>query len=489
MQESLKQLSAWWQPDDFQNRVTKETEFGIVKIDLLPEPFCHLDTTGKIVTCNQRACELFGYDISDFERGLDIFALLDISERSRAKENLSVLMSGKEIGRIEYLARCKNGSTLPVIINSKLVFHGDTLVGICCIIFNIQDYKEAQERIEYLSFHDALTGLYNRAYFEEEMRRLNTIRKFPVGIIMMDVDNLKFINDTFGHDKGDELLKSLANILKGVFRQGDVVARIGGDEFAAIFPNGDEKAVDSICKRIKNACETHNRRSSQKLSVSMGYVIQYGQYQTVQEALKVADKHMYKDKLVSSETMKQYIIGSLRFMLAERDPHTVEDAEEMQALALQVGENIGLSDYRLNDLKLLALFHDIGKVGIPDAILFKPGKLSDLEWETMEKHCEIGYRIAKNVPVLVSIADEILSHHEWWNGHGYPRKLKAEEIPILSRIISIIDTYNMIQYNRPYKQAGSKKDALDAIKADAGIRFDPELVKTFLEVLKQNGEV
>ena len=157
--------------------------------------------------------------------------------------------------------------------------------------------KQAEARIKYLSFHDSLTGLYNRAYFEEEMERLSTIRKYPVGIIMADIDNLKFVNDTFGHAKGDELLKHLANVLSSVFRKEDAVARIGGDEFAVILPNVDEKTAQSFCKRIADACEDSKQESSLKLSVSMGYTIQYGQYRDMQEALKAADDHMYKDKL------------------------------------------------------------------------------------------------------------------------------------------------------------------------------------------------
>ncbi|AMM40557.1 PAS/PAC sensor-containing diguanylate cyclase [Candidatus Desulfofervidus auxilii] len=156
------------------------------------------------------------------------------------------------------------------------------------------EYKKLEEKLKYLSFHDSLTGLYNRNYFEEEMKRLNTTRKYPVGIIIIDIDNLKFVNDTFGHVKGDELIKYVANILSSIFRKEDVVARIGGDEFAVILPNVNEKIVQSLCKRIKDNCNRNN--NPLKVSVSLGYDIQYGQYKDIKEVFKMADSRMYKDK-------------------------------------------------------------------------------------------------------------------------------------------------------------------------------------------------
>jgi len=188
-------------------------------------------------------------------------------------------------------------------------------------------------------------------------------------------------------------------------------------------------------------------------------------------------------ELVRRTTVEKYIIDFLIIMLAERDPHTEIYGEELQNLAVSLGKDIGVPEYKLRDLRLLALLHDVGKGGILDSILYKKGKLSSEEWEIMKRHCEIGYRIAGNIPELVPIAEDILFHHEWWNGKGYPNELKGEEIPILARIISIVDAYNTIQSERPYKKARSKEEAIKELKRCAGTQFDPKLVERFLKIV------
>ncbi|MBC8499665.1 MAG: HD domain-containing protein [Candidatus Atribacteria bacterium] len=152
------------------------------------------------------------------------------------------------------------------------------------------------------------------------------------------------------------------------------------------------------------------------------------------------------------------------------------------------GLGIRVFEYQLNNLRLLALLHDIGKIGIPDSILFKSYILTPSEWVKMKEHPRIGYRMAKNIPDFVPIAREILYHHEQWDGNGYPEGLKREEIPILSRIIAIVDVYNVMQSRRPYQGSLSKAKATKEIRRCAGAQFDPQLVEIFLKVVKgKNG--
>ena len=345
--------------------------------------------------------------------------------------------------------------------------------------------KQAEERIKHLSFHDALTGLYNRAYFEEELERYNFPRYYPLSMVILDVNGLKVINDAFGHHEGDKLLQHLSQTLVSVSRQGDILARIGGDEFAIILPSTTSEQSHSFCERIKKACQQDKIEPIYlRLNISLGYATQEGEYKDINFLLKVADRKMYQDKLFSAKSREKHFLETFRIILAERDPHTEDHAQRLQELALSLGNKVGLSEYQLGNLKLLALLHDMGKIGIPDSILFKTYILTPSEWEKMREHSRKGYRMAKNIPDFAPIAQEILYHHEHWDGTGYPDGLKGEKIPLLSRIISIVDAYDVMQSRRPYKGPVSKTEALKEIKRCAGTQFDPQLVEIFLKIIK-----
>ena len=347
--------------------------------------------------------------------------------------------------------------------------------------------KSSEEKIKHLSFHDSLTGLYNRAYFEEELERYNFPRYYPLSIVMLDVNGLKVINDTFGHSEGDRLLQHLSQTLTSVSRQGDILARIGGDEFAILLPSTTSKGVYNFCERIKQACQQDKIKPIYlRLNISLGHTTQKGEYKEINSLLKEADRNMYQDKLFNSKSREKHFLEAFRIVLAERDPHTSDHAQRLQELALSLGKKVGLSEYQLGNLKLLALLHDIGKIGIPDSILFKTYILTPSERKKMREHSRIGYRMAKNIPDFASIAQEILYHHEHWDGTGYPDGLKGEKIPLLSRIISIVDAYDVMQSRRPYKGPISKTKALKEIKKCAGTQFDPQLVEIFLKIVKNN---
>ena len=174
-----------------------------------------------------------------------------------------------------------------------------TTVSIGNLSKEIVERKRAEKKIKYISFHDILTDLYNRHFFEEEISRLNTPREYPVSIVIADINGLKFVNDTFGHSRGDKLLKDIAKILRSVSRKEDAVSRIGGDEFAIILPQSDENIARTFCNRVGNECKEYNRKSihKPKLSIALGFVTQSGQYKSIDEALKKADERMYAEKM------------------------------------------------------------------------------------------------------------------------------------------------------------------------------------------------
>jgi len=342
--------------------------------------------------------------------------------------------------------------------------------------------KQAEETSRYLGMHDVLTGLYNRAYFEEELNRLRDDRFLPITVVMCDIDGLKLVNDTFGHASGDQLLMATAKIIRRTIRQGDVAARIGGDEFAIILPCAGESVAQALCQRLRAQIEKYNQKAfGVPLSVSFGYAIRQNQASSMMDLLKEADNQMYREKLHHSQSARSAIVMTVMKLLEERDFITEEHAERLQDLTTKIARNIKLPEPRISEIRLLAKFHDIGKIGIPDNILLKPGPLSDEEKTQMQRHCEIGYRIAQSSADLLPIADWILKHQEWWNGGGYPLGLEGGEIPLECRILAIADAYDAMTSDRPYRKALSHETAIAELERCAGTQFDPELVKAFVE--------
>jgi diguanylate cyclase (GGDEF)-like protein/PAS domain S-box-containing protein len=263
------------------------------------------------------------------------------------------------------------------------------------IATDITDLKLGEEKLKYLSLHDALTGLYNRIYFEEEMSRIEKTRYGSVGILSCDVDGLKLVNDTLGHDQGDRLLAAAARVIRESFREGDLAARIGGDEFAVVLPDTTESAIENACQRIQEAVESYNAITPElPLSISVGFAIRNGSHKNLKDVFKEADNYMYRKKLYRSQSVRSTIVSTLLNTLKARDLATEQHASRLEKLLVRMAALIGLPESTTADLSLLAKFHDIGKVGISDAILLKEGPFTPEEWAEMKRHCEIGYRIA-----------------------------------------------------------------------------------------------
>ena len=349
------------------------------------------------------------------------------------------------------------------------------------VITDVTDLKTYEDQLRYLSLHDQLTGLYNRAFFEAEIDRLDGSREYPISMISTDLDGLKLINDTMGHEAGDRLLRAAGDLLYRSLRSSDILARIGGDEFAAILPNTDRGTSEKIAKRIRDNIAEHNKEYPDMLmSLSLGLATAENSETPITTLFKKADDLMYRDKLYSSYSIRSKVVNSLMSALAERDYITEGHAMRLEKMSMMLGEKMNLNTSQLTDLALLSHVHDLGKVGIPDKILFKPGKLSDDEWEIMKMHSDKGYRIALSSHELSSIADFVLKHHERWDGKGYPLGLKGKEIPLLCRILAIVDAFDAMTHDRPYQKAVPDREALMELKRCAGKQFDPHLVEQFI---------
>ncbi|MCR4424998.1 MAG: diguanylate cyclase, partial [Firmicutes bacterium] len=377
-----------------------------------------------------------------------------------------------------------NRETCTVIVSDRPRYDArGEFSGLFSVFRDVTDQRRAEEKIRFLSFHDALTGLHNRAYLEEKLKRFDNQDCLPLSLIMGDLNGLKLVNDTLGHDCGDRLLANMARVLRDACRREDIIARWGGDEFVIVLPSTTERAALEICDRIREGCAKADPDPIQ-LSIALGAATKNTASVSVSILLREAEERMYRNKLIEGADARNSLILSLRKSLAERTHETEEHTTRLQELATELGRAIGLSPSQLDEIVLACALHDIGKVRIPGHILTKKGSLTPDEWEVIKKHSETGYRIAQSSFELSHIAEIILSHHERWDGSGYPRGLMGDEIPLAARIIAIVDTYDVITQGRPYKPPVSPQAALAELERCAGTQFDPSLVNLFIRIVR-----
>lgn len=353
---------------------------------------------------------------------------------------------------------------------------------------DITDQKRAQLEIEYLNYHDKLTGLYNRAYLEEELKYLDSSTRLPISIIIGDVNGLKLVNDAFGHQSGDHMLQKVAQILKANCRKSDLVARWGGDEFVIILPQSREEVAWRICSQVYRDC-TQMDDFTVPVSIALGVATKTDPEQKLEELFKEAEDLMYRNKMLENRSARSSFLNSLEQTLAVRSHETREHTQRLRQLVLAVGQSLHLLPDEMNSLTLLASLHDIGKIAIPNSILDKPAPLTEEEWDLMKKHPEIGCRIALSNPELAPIAEAILNHHEHWDGRGYPLGVKGPEIPLLSRILALADAFDVMVSGRPYQKALTPEEALKEIIRCSGTQFDPDLAMIFIEIIKARAVV
>ncbi len=404
------------------------------------------------------------------------------ADRERVLAKIRDAINGDQPFEVEYGIIAKNGAIRSVVERARPVQGPDGRPHyIEGVIMDVTTQKNAQDKLLYISTRDGLTTLYNRAFFEQELDRVGTVGDGPAGVIVCDINGLKLVNDAMGHLVGDGLLMAAAMIIKDAFRRDDVVARIGGDEFAVLVPNATRSAVEAACHRVRCGIDDYNRmRPGAHLSLSIGYAVGTRGDACIRTLFREADNNMYREKLHHSQSARSAIIQTAMKLLEERDFLTEEHAERIDALILKLARKIKLAAPAIAEMQLLAKFHDIGQVGIADNILLKPGPLTPEEKREMQRHCEIGYRIAQSSNELLPIADWILKHHEWWNGGGYPVGLRGEQIPLECRILAVVDAYDAMTSDRPYRAAMSHEEALAGLRRAAGTQFDPKIVKKFL---------
>lgn len=442
-----------------------------------------VDTEGKIQFLNPVAQKLTGWAL-EAAKGAPlqtVFNIINEYTRETVESPVIAVFESEEIVELSNhtLLVSKNGNEIPIEDTAAPIKDlKGTVIGCVLVFRDFSERKEKQRYIEYLSFHDQLTGLYNRRFFEEEVRRIDVQRNLPLSFIYADVNGLKIINDAFGHEQGDKLIQQVADVLKAGCRADDIIARIGGDEFVILLPNTTRAETEELVKRLG---EKPIKIMNINVSISFGWETKCEAEKPAFEALKSAENYMYQKKILNSSSKRNGIIKSILHTLQVKSPREESHSGRVSKYCEQIGYAYQLSSDEIREISTAGELHDIGKIAVDETVLNKSGGLSVSDWAQLKQHPETGYRLLGATAEFNNIAECVLAHHERWDGKGYPKRLKGEEINWKARVIAIADAFDAMTCERPYRKALSREEAIEELKKNAGTQFDPEIVKVFIE--------
>ena len=459
------------------------TVFLTTLLDSIPDHIFYKNKEGVYLGCNRAFVQISGISKEDLIGKYDYEIYDEITAKSFIDADQKALKDVEQVRTEENVTYPNGDAIVTETLKTRYLDAEGEVAGLIGISRDITKRKREQERIEYLSTHDIMTGLYNRMFFDAELDRIDASQLLPYSIITIDIDSLKLTNDMFGHSAGDKLIKLTADLLKDCCEKA-IVARIGGDEFCVILPGVDEIELKGNVENLNFKFEKNESAITESgilLSVSLGFATKSRSDQTIAEITNTAEELMYRRKLLKHQSIRSTLLSTMKDLLFSKSNETMEHAERMAKFARKLGKAVGLSELDMDALELMATLHDLGKIGISNDILSKPGQLNKNEWAEIKKHPEIGYRIAFKIPELHDIAGYILSHHERWDGEGYPAGLSGKDIPYISRLISVVDAFDAMTEDRPYRKAISKEEAAKELLANAGTQFDPEIVESFVK--------
>lgn len=477
--------------DDITNRKKTEWLLNIEKQQFettllsVADGVISTDNFGNILIINKVAEQLTGWSKTEalgkpLER---VFNIIDEFTRKKYDNPIDLVLQTEYNTELinHTILLSKTGIEIPIEDSSAPIKDSDgKITGMVIVFRDVMEKRQKQKQIEYLSFNDYLTGLYNRRYIEDEIKRLDSEKNLPLTVMVLDVNGLKLTNDAFGHEMGDKLLKVAADIMRKVCRECDIIGRIGGDEFIILLPKTDEKQAEKIKNRISEEC-SKIKLDSVIVSLAIGYAVKNNIKQDIDNIEKNADNIMYKNKIKHGKIMRsetiETVLRNINLKYDQEQIHTEMVSQYCEAIA----RAMNLSDKEIYDIKTAGVLHDIGKITVSYSLLNKKGILTEEEFKQIKRHTEAGYQILKSVDEYVSLAEAVLYHHERYDGDGYPEGLKGEDIPLEARIISVADSYEAMTSKRPYQMSKTKEEAIAELKKCSGTQFDEEIVRIFIE--------
>ncbi len=372
-------------------------------------------------------------------------------------------------------------------------------------VLAIVENWELNRRLSLLATTDPLTGLFNHRVFHktlaEESERAER-EGYVLAVVVLDLDNFKFFNDAYGHIAGDDVLKQVASALRSLCSGEDTVARFGGDEFALLLPLSKRRlgqTIESLQTEIqiglsRLAFSPPGHESTIPLAVSLGIAAFPGDATSRLEVLEIADTRLRRSKTGASDGLGDDLLlfltrsvsgfsmlNALVTAVDNKDRYTRRHSEDVLKYSIQIASRMRLDEATQHRLKIAALLHDVGKIGIPDAILRKPGRLTEEEYEAVQYHPVMGANIVGAVPGFEDTLDVVRHHHERWDGQGYPGRLTADETPFLARLVAVADAFSAMTTDRPYRKGMDSGTALSILAAGSGSQWDPECVLALLQ--------
>ena len=444
-----------------------------------------VDVRGAVDFINPVAENLSGWKQQEAHGKLfeNVFYVVNEYSRERQKSVVKeVFETGDTLVSINHSVLIgRDGSEKIIEITASPIKSKNGQVIGCVVVFrDIGEKKEKQRKIEYLSYHDQLTGVYNRRYFEEEVKRLDTKRNLPISFIYADVNGLKTINDAFGHQVGDQFIFQAADTIRNVCRADDIIARTGGDEFILLLPKADNFACDKVIERLLPKIEAVQILDI-ALSVSFGCATKFTEEQTVESVLKSAEDAMYQQKLLGNSKKRNEMIKVITQALRRKSAWEFEHARRVGTLCASIGKAYHLPMDEIKELKMAGELHDIGKIAVDEIILKDTGELTQSDWAQMKDHPDTGYRILSTSGEYYKIAEFVLAHHERIDGTGYPKGLTGDDIPWKARVIGIAEAYDAMTFDRPFRKAITQEKAVAQLRENAGTQFDADIARTFVE--------
>ena len=441
------------------------------------------DAAGNVKIMNEKAELLTGHRQEAAQgKSLDqVLYLIDSISRERWLNPAEPVYSRQETVAFDgqKLLMSHSGHEIPIDGSiSPILDEAGSTVGTVVIFRDNTEKKRKQDEILFLSYHDQLTGLYNRRFFEEELKRLDTERNLPMTLVMFDVNGLKLINDAFGHQTADQVLQTVAWALRRECRSDDIIARIGGDEFVLLLPKTEWEMAETISNRIQQSIKNERVQSIQ-LSVSYGWETKRDGTTDMTEIFKNAENNMYVHKLVESASTRHGIVDVIMKTLNEKNSSEDQHACRVSALCARLAEHMKLDRQQVDEVRTIGLVHDIGKISVREETLNKENPLTLPEWTEIKRHSEIGFKILSSSHEYMQIAEHVLHQHERWDGTGYPKGLRGSEISIQSRIIAVADAYDAMTSERVYGKKMTHQEAMAELRRFAGIQFDPAVVAAF----------